>query len=52
MRDFLDTVRPAHAGDLGAFTSQAARLSRQIVEDYLGALTAIGPLRPLSPEEH
>jgi hypothetical protein len=46
MRDYLDRVRPMHAADIDAFARQAAALSRREVEDYVGALTAVGPLRP------
>lgn len=51
MRDFLDAVQPAHGADLAAFSEQAEKLSRPMVEDYLGAIAAIGPLRPLDPQE-
>ncbi len=46
MRDFLDAVMPGHAGDVEAFARQARALDRTAVEDYLGAIAAIGPLRP------
>jgi hypothetical protein len=46
MREFLDAVAPAHAGDVDAFVRQARALDRASVEDYLGAIAAIGPLRP------
>jgi len=45
MRDFLDAVLPGHAGDIEAFARQARALERATVEDYLGAIAAIGPLR-------
>lgn len=45
MRDFLDRVAPTHAADFDAFRRQAAALDRAAIEDYLGALSAIGPLR-------
>ena len=45
MRDHLDLVRPFHAADAGAFARQAQSLTRSQVEDYVGAVAAIGPLR-------
>ena len=45
MRDHLDRVRPFHAADADAFARQARTLTRTQVEDYVGALPAIGPLR-------
>jgi hypothetical protein len=47
MRDFVDHVRPAHAADFDAFRRQAITLDRATVEDYLGAIAAVGPLRTL-----
>ena len=49
MRDFLDHVNPSHAADFEAFVRQARALDRPMVEDYLGAIAAVGPLRP-APE--
>lgn len=49
MRDFLDVVRPEHAADVDAFVRQASALTRSMVEDYLGAIAAAGPLRPAAP---
>lgn len=46
MRDFLDHVQPTHMADFDAFSRQSAALNRQLVEDYLGAIAATGPLRP------
>jgi hypothetical protein len=46
MRDFLDAVRPSHPADIDAFTRQAPRLDQSSVEDYLGAIAAVGALRP------
>jgi hypothetical protein len=46
MRAFLDAVAPAHTADVDAFARQARALDRGAVEDYLGAIAAIGPLRP------
>lgn len=46
MRGFLDAVTPQHAADVAAFARQARALDRRTVEDYLGALAAVGPLRP------
>ena len=46
MRDFLDHVKPVHLADFDAFSRQASALNRQMVEDYLGAIAALGPLRP------
>jgi hypothetical protein len=50
MRDFLDHAKPAHGADIGAFVRQARALDRRAVEDYLGAIAAVGPLRPAVPE--
>ena len=47
MRDHLDRVRPLHTADAGAFARQARTLTRSQVEDYVGALAATGPLRPV-----
>ena len=47
MRDYLDAVAPEHTGDLEAFARQARALDRATVEDYLGAIAAVGPLRPV-----
>ena len=49
MSDFLDHVSPSHAADFDAFTRQARALDRRVVEDYLGAIAAVGPLR-VAPE--
>ncbi|HYB95258.1 MAG TPA: hypothetical protein VEC39_09815 [Vicinamibacterales bacterium] len=46
MRDFLDGVAPAHAADFDAFYRMAARVDQRMIEDYLGAVAAVGPLRP------
>jgi len=46
LRDFLDHVQPQHAADFDAFARQARALDRRTVEDILGALAAVGPLRP------
>ena len=51
MRDFLDHVNPSHAADFEAFVRQARAIDRRTVEDYLGAIAAVGPLR-LAPEKH
>jgi hypothetical protein len=48
MRDYLDRVRPIHAADVTAFARQARALGRREVEDYVGAIAAIGPLRPVA----
>lgn len=45
LRDFLDHVQPQHVADFDAFARQARALERQTVEDILGALAAVGPLR-------
>jgi hypothetical protein len=45
MRDFLDHVKPSHAADFEAFVRQARAIDRRTVEDYLGAIAAVGPLR-------
>jgi len=45
LRDFLDHVQPQHAADFDAFARQANALDRQTIEDILGALAALGPLR-------
>jgi hypothetical protein len=47
MRDFLDAVRPSHAGDFDAFSRQAQLLDPTTVEDYIGAIAAVGALRPV-----
>lgn len=47
MRDFLDGVDPLHEADFDAFRRRAQGLARRQVEDYLGAIAAIGPLRPV-----
>lgn len=47
MRDYLDVVRPVHHADLEEFERGARALSRRRIEDYLGAIAAIGPLRPV-----
>jgi hypothetical protein len=49
MRDFLDRVAPSHEADFEAFVRQARALDRRSVADYLGAIAAVGPLRP-APE--
>jgi hypothetical protein len=46
LRDYIDAVRPLHPADVEAFSSQARRLVRTVVEDYVGAIAAVGPLRP------
>lgn len=48
MRDFLDAVAPRHTGDTEAFARQARALERTTVEDYLAAIAATGPLRPVA----
>lgn len=48
MRDYIDGVRPAHPADVDAFARQAPALTRSMVEDYIGAIAAIGPLLPVS----
>ena len=50
MRDFLDAVRPQHAADFEAFDRQAVALDRAAVEDYLGAIAAVGALRPVGQQ--
>jgi hypothetical protein len=45
LRDFLDHVQPQHMADFDAFARQARALDRQTVEDILGAIAAVGPLR-------
>ena len=50
MRDFLDRVKPSHMADFDAFTRQARAIDRQSIEDYLGAIAALGPLRPAAQE--
>jgi hypothetical protein len=47
MRDYIDRVRPAYPGDTEAFARQATALTQTLVEDYLGAIAAVGPLRPV-----
>jgi hypothetical protein len=48
MREFLDQVEPRHTADFEAFARQARALDRRTVEDYLGAIAAMGPLRPVA----
>lgn len=50
MRDFLDHVKPSHIADFDAFVRQARAIDRRSIEDYLGAIAAVGPLRPASQE--
>jgi len=47
MRDYIDRLRPMHPADTDAFARPALLLTRTMVEDYLGAVAAVGPLRPL-----
>jgi hypothetical protein len=47
LRDYIDAVRPLHPADVEAFSRQARRLARTIVEDYVGAIAAVGPLQPI-----
>ena len=49
MRDFLDAVRPAHPADFDAYSRAALVLGRTTVEDYIGAIAAVGALRPVAP---
>lgn len=46
LRDYLDAVRPMHPADTDAFARESMRLTRTMVEDYVGAIAAVGPLRP------
>ncbi len=50
MREFLDNVKPQHTADFDAFARQARALDRGTVEDILGAIAAIGPLRSAAPQ--
>lgn len=47
MRDYIDRLRPMHPADVDAFADAALSLTRTMVEDYLGAIAAVGPLRPV-----
>lgn len=47
MRDFIDRLRPMHPADTDAFDRAAPLLTRVMIEDYLGAIAAVGPLRPV-----
>lgn len=47
MRDYIDRLRPAHPADTDAFARVAPSLTLTMVEDYIGAIAAIGPLRPV-----
>ena len=47
MRDFLDVVRPVHPADFDAYSRAALAASRTTVEDYIGAIAAVGALRPV-----
>jgi hypothetical protein len=50
MRDYLDRVTPSHMADFEAFARQARAIDRRSIEDYLGAIAAVGPLRPVRQE--
>lgn len=45
LRDYIDGVQPAHPADVDAFARQAPKLTRIAVEDYVGAIAAVGALR-------
>jgi hypothetical protein len=47
MRDYIDRLRPMHPADTDAFARATSFLTRTMVEDYLGAVAAVGPLRPV-----
>lgn len=51
MRDLIDRVRPAHGADLAAFTRVIEQIDRPLIEDYIGAVAATGPLVPSAPNE-
>jgi hypothetical protein len=46
MRDYIDRLAPSHTADFAAFTRQAWLVDRRTIEDYIGAIAAVGPLRP------
>jgi hypothetical protein len=48
MRDYLDRVRPFHSVDTDAFARAARAIDRRSIEDYLGAVAAVGALRPVT----
>ncbi len=48
-QDFVDEAPAMHTDDGGALVQQARALQRVRVEDYLAAVAARGPLRPVTP---
>jgi hypothetical protein len=44
MRELIDRVRPAHSADLDAFTRAIEQIDRSLIEDYISATAATGPL--------
>jgi hypothetical protein len=45
MREFVDRVSPAHSADFTATVEAATALDASRIEDYVGAIAAVGPLR-------
>jgi hypothetical protein len=46
MQDFIDEARPTDDADWLTLVRAAATVSRERIEDYIGAATATGPLVP------
>ena len=46
VQDFIDEVRPTDAADWLTRARTAATVSRERIEDYMAAATAVGPLMP------
>lgn len=44
VREVIDRVRPAHAADSAAFTYAIGQIDRSLIEDYIGAVAALGTL--------
>jgi hypothetical protein len=51
MRELIDRVRPAHGADLAAFIRALEQIDRPLIEDYIGAVAATGPLVPVAQNE-
>ena len=51
LQDYLDEARPVHGYDWFTLTRQVDRVSADRFDDYVAALTAGGPLVPLTPVE-
>jgi hypothetical protein len=44
MQEVIDGVRPAHAGDVDAFTRAIEQIDPTRIEDYISATAGTGPL--------